>query len=276
MPPGGGGGPGGGAPNHPPGALPAPKKPPTPLERFKEKSKSWVQNKLDDWADSLADRDGIEDNATLRQLSRWLGDTRPEGFRFDPAQQAPGWLGKLHADQWFGDMAGLHSPVGEPSLPSWMQPGDVPTLGSAPDVSMGDALDGILWVLLLGALGVALWCGQALYRDRIRDALVHRWKLGPWPVDPSAIRSPRELIQAFEYLALLLLGFEARSRHHLDLAEQLSSRANTNPARQYQAAHQLAHLYEQARYDPAGSALSETDLLRARKYLCFLAGRANT
>ena len=49
------------------------------------------------------------------------------------------------------------------------------------------------------------------------------WKLGPWPVDPQRIRTREELVRAFEYLALLSLGPDARNRHHRDLAQRLGS-----------------------------------------------------
>jgi hypothetical protein len=79
-----------------------------------------------------------------------------------------------------------------------------------------------------------------------------------------------ELVAAFEYLALLCLGPDARARNHLDLADQLGQ--GSNEAERRRAAGELAHLYEQARYAPAGEPLTPDDLAAARRDLCLLAG----
>jgi hypothetical protein len=92
--------------------------------------------------------------------------------------------------------------------------------------------------------------------------------LGPWPVDPSRIATREQLVQAFEYLALLVLGNPARTANHRDIAESLG----TTPE-QGQAAEQLASLYEKSRYDPAPGALPAAELDAARRDLCLLAGR---
>jgi hypothetical protein len=72
-------------------------------------------------------------------------------------------------------------------------------------------------------------------------------------------------------LALLCLGPAARTRHHLELADQLGGPAGADPARR-EAARHLARLYEQARYSPDDGPLPAADLARARQELCSLGG----
>src|SRR5262249_61129604 len=88
------------------------------------------------------------------------------------------------------------------------------------------------------------------------------WKLGPWPVDPAAVRTREELVRAFEYLSLLRLGPSARSRNHLEIADRLGNGA----------ARQLARAYEQAPSAPPADTLADSDLANARRHLTFLAG----
>jgi hypothetical protein len=93
-------------------------------------------------------------------------------------------------------------------------------------------------------------------------------------VAPGAVSNRAELVRAFEYLALLCLGPAARSRHHLDLADQIAGRPSADPDGQQDAAWHLARLYEQARYAPDDWPLPPADLHRARRELCLLAGVA--
>ena len=101
-----------------------------------------------------------------------------------------------------------------------------------------------------------------------------RWRLGPWPVSPGAVRTREQLVRAFEYLSLLLLGPAARTRHHHDLARQIGDQPDMDPDRRKEAAQALAGLYEQARYAPPQDDLSEEQLDRARRELRRLAGGA--
>jgi hypothetical protein len=148
--------------------------------------------------------------------------------------------------------------------------------GPPPSAPGGFTVSGaVLWVLL--AVGVAavlflLLRRSVLYGNRARKA---GWQLGPWPVDPSKVATRGELIQAFEYLALLQLGQEARSWNHLDIADGLGGEAEPETAPRRRAAEGLAALYEQARYAPAADPLPEGELAAARRDLCLLAGVGN-
>jgi hypothetical protein len=132
---------------------------------------------------------------------------------------------------------------------------------------------GLFWVAFLAA--ATLLCWQVLRRwsragRRRRAALL---SLGPWPVDPAHVRTPAELILAFEHLSLLQLGPDARSWNHRAIAVYLGGR--NDEERWRLAADELAALYERARYAPATDSLPEEALASARRSLCLLAGVAS-
>jgi hypothetical protein len=156
-----------------------------------------------------------------------------------------------------------------PRLPRLSGP-SAPSLPSGGQAGEGGSV--ALWLLMLGVVGYAAWKGWARYRSQTAEALAPGGQLGPWPVAPAAVSTRAELIQAFEYLALLCLGPAARPLHHLDLAAQLGGQKCMEPDRRREVADHLARLYEQARYAPADEALPEAELRAARRDLCYLAG----
>ena len=156
-----------------------------------------------------------------------------------------------------------------------------------------------LWTLaILAGLGLIFWkfwTGSAAGR---RGGTAG-WELGPWPVQPSAVRTRDELIRAFEYLSVLRLGPAARHWHHWAIASALgrspspyplplpsggegrvrgsgntapSSRRGEAFAELCRSAEQLALLYERARYAPPDEPLPEAVMATARRDLCLLAG----
>jgi hypothetical protein len=119
---------------------------------------------------------------------------------------------------------------------------------------------------------VVLLCRRGLAaRSQLGSGEGNEWRLGPWPVSPGNVSTRQDVIRAFEYLALLCFGPAAGACHHRELADRLALQDSGNPARR-QAAEMLAWLYEQARYAPAGEALSPEHLSDARHALCLLAG----
>jgi hypothetical protein len=146
---------------------------------------------------------------------------------------------------------------------------------SAPSISrisLGSG-EGIGTMLLLffglGALGVLLY---ALARRKgwvstAKDG----WRLGPWPVDPKGVSTREDVVKAFEYLALLLLGRKAGSANHIDIASQIAS-SGDNTRSKGEAARELARVYEHARYAPPQEPLSERETESARRDLDLLAG----
>jgi hypothetical protein len=89
--------------------------------------------------------------------------------------------------------------------------------------------------------------------------------IGPWPVAPDRIATTAQLIEAFEYMALLLIGERARTANHRDIAILIG----TSPERRA-ASHELATLYEKARYDPGVHELASSEAVAARRNLCLL------
>jgi hypothetical protein len=170
------------------------------------------------------------------------------------------------------------------SLPTWRWPETQPRLpatglpGSGlPDMSGSDAWRAFWVLVLLTAISLILW-------KTVRHAPAHgtgggdAWKLGPWPITPTAVQTRAELIQAFEYLSVLRLGPAARNWHHWTIASGLASGSASasrwsNPsAERRRAAEQLALLYERARYAPPAESLPEAALATARRDLCLLGG----
>jgi hypothetical protein len=124
----------------------------------------------------------------------------------------------------------------------------------------------LLIVAVFVVVAVLVW--KLLGRSRRQEPQVALATLGHWPVDPSRISTREQLVQAFEYLALLLLGRPARTANHRAIADSLGTTPETG-----QAADQLASLYEKARYDPVLGELPPADLTAARRDLLLLAGR---
>lgn len=154
------------------------------------------------------------------------------------------------------------------SLPS--VGGSLPSLSLSSGGSLGK---GLLIVVIIIIAGVAIFFVVRLVRDWIPAELLARWRLGPWPVQPGEVSTRGELIQAFEYLALLKLGRSAGAAHHKSIANRLASpQADPFTANRAMAAEELGDLYEQARYAPPDEDLSPHQLAAARTDLCLLAG----
>jgi hypothetical protein len=144
----------------------------------------------------------------------------------------------------------------------------LPDISSGLDVGLGTV---VVSVALLAGAGLLVWALALRLRwGGDRDG----WRLGRWPVQPSAVRTRGDVVKAFEYLALLLLGRKISTSHHLAIAGKLGTSQVDLTGRRQNAAEELAHLYEQARYAPPEEQLSEDDLATARRDLTFLAGGA--
>ncbi len=147
-----------------------------------------------------------------------------------------------------------------PRLPAG---GGMPSL---PQISPGGASLWLLLFLLCGLLAWRTWSMPAR-----RPAAAPTFELGPWPVRPEAVATRTELIQAFDYLALLQLGLAARSWNHRTVAERWAEQA----AARAEPARTLADLYELARYTAGPEALAPEQYEPARRALVALSeGRA--
>lgn len=144
----------------------------------------------------------------------------------------------------------------------------VPSLSGA---TPGGLWRGLLWIAVLLILAGAGWLVLTRRRRAVAEAADRAaHDLGPWPIPPDRVRTAAELVRAFEYLSLLILGSPARNWNHRHIAVALAD--TTVDAERRRAAFALATAYEHARYAPAGYALSTDELGAARENLCLLAG----
>jgi hypothetical protein len=141
--------------------------------------------------------------------------------------------------------------------------------GGLSGVSASGLGNGLLIVLLLAGAGVVVWLVLA-GRRWVRGEAGRAWRLGPWPVTPAAVQTRGDVVKAFEYLAMLLLGRRAVPANHLEIAGQLAPNDLTGQRRL--AAAELADLYEHARYAPPDEDLSADEMASARRDLSLLAG----
>lgn len=132
----------------------------------------------------------------------------------------------------------------------------------------------VLWLVFLAVAALLVWKVIGRQRERVTAAKARQQWLGPWPVSPAAVRTREELVRAFDYLALLVLGPPARTCHHLDVAGQLGRQPDLDADRRREAAGHLARVYEKARYAPGDEPLPDEELAVARRELCLLAGVA--
>jgi len=244
-----------------------------------------------EWVQTAEDREALENaSRQLIQAARWL-ENYSDSIRNSPAlQRAAGDLAKILLENSNGRAGGLDSGLARlnqlakqngwlgqtwqqlrrlqmPSLPSLGGSGmPFASAASAGGLSARGPGQGFAWFLVLGAgLVVAVFVWKLLTRYVVWGAVtaaVDDWRLGPWPVAPSAVASRTDLVRAFEYLSLLLLGRKARNWNHREIAARMGSGA----------AERLAALYEHARYAPADEPLPERAVAEFRRDLCLLAG----
>jgi hypothetical protein len=200
----------------------------------------------------------------------------PEGLRSRLSR-----LPDLSGLQRFAPKGGWKLPENLPSLPriDW-SPGGSNWGGGASlprvplprgDVPRGESWLIVLWLVGLGVVALLLWKSRLLTRDTA-GARAAGWRLGPWPVQPAAVRTREELVRAYEHLALLTLGPAARHWHHREIECRLGKDAKADNAARHQAAAELTDAYEQARYAPTAEPLPDAVLTAARRDLCLLAG----
>jgi hypothetical protein len=275
------------APPPPPGTGGAPKSPPAPPPSLvkHEDHPSWINRQFKEMTRGLLDRMGDAKNSTwMRDFLKGVLEQKPGGggWKLKPPEGGE-WAKHFEGlKEYLPAMNGFFDTIGAP-FRSWKMPSiggnwSPPSIPSLPamDTSPVEAAEGggmaLLWLAVLALAGLLFW--KALGRSRARAAQAAGLWLGPWPVQPAAVSTREELVRAFEYLALLVLGPAARAQNHLDVAEGLGGQPALDADRRREAADHLARLYEKARYAPGDEPLPDAELAGARRELCLLAGVA--
>jgi hypothetical protein len=144
---------------------------------------------------------------------------------------------------------------GPPAMPTTVSGPSLPTIGA-----------GVTWVLLFA---LTLLFGWQLLRwsKRRTPTADERAALGPWPIRPEAVSTRAELVQAFDYLALLTLGITVTSWNHHAVAKRWSDQAPAHAP----LAQTLAGLYEASRYTEGVEELATPQRDQARHALAQLA-----
>ena len=166
-----------------------------------------------------------------------------------------------------------------PDLERWNMNLSVPGLGNIPTPNLGPpALPPFTGPTLPSMSTAATWLVFALlcvfaglqimrWSRRAPASVDARAVLGPWPVAPERVTTRAELVQAFDYLALLTLGLQVRSWNHQAIARGwCQAFPSYTPSAQL-----LARLYEQARYTDGVETLSEAQRNQVRQSLRQLA-----
>jgi hypothetical protein len=274
-----GGGPGAPAPGQPaevpePPAAP-PRQPP-------------AGNRLAEQFARLADRlrgldSTLRNSPAFQQALRELRNFQPEGNDrwTDLAGKAGDWAERLPRLNWNLDESSIGSLAER--VAGWLPPLNFNSRGGstsgfgAPELPSADGFSSFLTVLGVVGAGFLCWVLLARARRLVGAGAAGGWQLGPWPVNPAAVRTREELIRAFEYLSLLRLGVRARHWNHRDIAARLTAAPaadRLSSDERDRAVNHLAALYEQARYAPDFDPWSDDDLTLARRELCSLAGVA--
>ncbi len=241
------------------------------------KTEDWLKRHLDRWANDL------EKWVSNSESDRWRNLLNDFSRRYESNRQA--------APNLFRQVGGVSKYLPRlsnivprprlnalPNLPRLPLPSrlGMPSIGGAGSGGVAALTHGGKLLLLLAVLGLLafLLFRKGGWIEQLRQSGGDEWRLGPWPVRPEQVRTRGELIRAFEYLALLVLGKKARTQHHLELAQQIGEVPCLDPDRRRDAVQTLASLYEYARYRPEAEVMSDEEIRRARRELCYLAGVA--
>lgn len=228
-------------------------KSPAVQDMFKEVTRLTRADRLDHLPKSAAL--GNIGRSVIDLAKRWKLDEAVSRLRLPPLRNLP----VPAARGWHLPRLRLPSvSLGGPGGPGSSAPAGSSSSGSTATLLLAAALAGLIWYAL------------ARHRRTLSRARPPQALLAEWPVPPDSVSTREDVIRAFEYLSLVQLGLEARTRHHRALAEGLGG---SQAARQHAAA-QLAGLYEQARYAPGDEPLPAPDLDAARRSLTLLAGKA--
>jgi hypothetical protein len=251
--------------------------------------RSWWERQMDRMSRSFMDQ--VNDPATgeaFQQALRALGGLKSDGEGSEKldlnglwrsaSEDAANWVSSRW--EWPGKMAAASASLFQdvklvvPEVEASVASGLAKLPGGGPG-SPSDRGSGVETIALaVGVVALAV-LGWQLFEKRRAAEGARAFLPGKWPVEPGSIATPADLIRAFEYLALLRLGIEARVRNHLAIAFRLGEEGGPDESRRA-AAQELARLYERARYEPNPGDFGAADLAAARRDLTLLAGVAGS
>jgi hypothetical protein len=258
-------------PATPPAQPSSPSQPPADSmswDRLGEETPEWLKKGIDQaagdfgkWIDSPSGKSWRD---SFLDVAKKVAEARSE---------APAVSGRLRSVGRYLPNVRDWLPRRGPDLPSARLPNmpRMPTPPSLPNVTAEGLGKGLLIAVAVVVAALLLWYSRGWWQG-VLAARLAGWKLGPWPVRPGAVTTRGDLVRAFEYLALLCLGAAARTCHHLELARRIGEQPALDADRRREAAVDLAHIYEQARYTPDDEPLPDELLVRARRELSYLAG----
>jgi hypothetical protein len=240
-----------------------------PLAKIAERTmKRAEESKVGDWLrNSPAWQHALDDlRASMNKPNQgnapgngWSDLLRlPDDKLFDLGQQAMERLKNLPAPQidWQERLPGM----GAVNLPNVHAP-NLPDV----DTSLPTFGTGTYWLLFVLLVALAAW--QMLRRRKKSNSASEELALGPWPVRPESVLTRTELVQAFDYLALLTLGRQVQSWNHQAIAHQWCMQRPVLST----TVQELAALYEEARYTEGVEELSLPQRDHARQALLRLA-----
>jgi hypothetical protein len=231
---------------------------------FKELGRSLIKEMAEsEWLRGAL-KDFLERGPNGKEWNFKFPENRPESFRMD-------WLKEHLPSGRFFNFGSFFRNWRAPSVVrGWSGPSSLPSMRMA---SSSDGWQNIVILLAVATAAFIMWKSFGRYRGRMGGE--RAWRLGPWPVSPSAVTTREDLVRAFEYLAFLALGPAAQTCHHLEVAARLGQQPALDADHRRDAAEHLALLYERARYAPLNEPLPEEELASARRELCLLAGVAS-
>lgn len=273
-----------GSPDAPP---PLPKPEPVPANTGEDPWQQWMKGMVEDLKDSEVG-EALAESPSFRQAMLDLQKSLS-------ADNVPGAnLGETTFGDWFRNVSNLKLEQNLAFSEGWFpKMGDMPmprlprlnislpNLGgptlpmpSGGGIGSGAGIAMILAIgLIISFVALIFWMFKNSGSFSIflnGEALKPR--IGPWPVDPHQLRSRADLVKAFEYLSLLILGWRVVHWNHRQIISNIYEDANTiNTPKEY--LDQLALLYELAKYGPDQEPLSEEDLGQAQEIIVKLVGK---
>lgn len=214
-------------------------------------------------------------------VDNWVQKQKPRDLLANPKAWLP-WGSKISLPRW--NVPKLPVPRIDPKnipVPNFRPPNIRLPHAGPPAIAMPSPRNAFqpfaIGLLVIGSIAVLAVGGYWFVNQQSWKLVSMDSKagpqLGPWPVDPRNLKTRGDLIEAVDYLALLVIGPVAVNRNHLQIADALGQPGTVGSSAKEQAsALGLATLYEQARYSPAEEPLGGDELRKAQQCIAELLG----